>query len=62
VANAYNAFDTLIGTVTQTGEVTQNNTTSMTLRVVPLTGTGILSLTVSWPAEAGILTPEVQAY
>ncbi len=59
VANGYNASDVLVGTVTQSGSVTKNNTTNMTLRVAPLTGTGILNLTVTWPAEAALAAPEV---
>jgi formylglycine-generating enzyme required for sulfatase activity len=58
--NALNAGGTLIGTGSTTATVNTGQTTSASVTVTPITGTGTLSLTVNWPA-AQVQTPSITA-
>ena len=55
VVNAINADSDLIGTVTGTALVSYQVTTPVSISVIPVAGTGVLTLGVSWPS------PQVQA-
>ena len=64
VVNATNAAGTLIGTGTTTAQINTGATTSASVTVSPVSGTGTLSLGVTWPAAqvqtatiAATLTP-----
>jgi YVTN family beta-propeller protein len=60
VVNALNASGNLIGTGTATAQVNTGATTPVSVIVTPITGTGTLSLSVSWPA-AQVQTPSITA-
>jgi len=59
VVNAANATGTLIGTGTATAQVNSGATTAVTVNVIPIAGTGTLSLGVNWTAQ--IQTPSINA-
>ena len=50
----------IIGAVTDTFEVRSGETTSITLTLRPITGTGVISITVSWP-DGSLPEPSIVA-
>ena len=60
VVNATNAGGDLIGTGTATVLVSTGMTTPVSISVLPIIGTGVLSLAVSWPS-AQVLSPSIVA-
>ena len=60
VVNATNAAGVLIGTGTSSAQVNTGATTSVAVTVSPVSGTGTLSLAISWPASQ-VSTPSISA-
>jgi hypothetical protein len=60
VVNALNSTGTVIGTGSETALVSGGRTTTIPITVKPVTGTGILSLTVTWPAGQ-VTNPSIAA-
>jgi 6-phosphogluconolactonase (cycloisomerase 2 family) len=60
VVNATNASGELIGTGTTSAELSDGGPTRVSVTVAPVTGTGALSLVVSWPAGQ-VQTPSIEA-
>ena len=59
-AEAYNASDERIGSCGKTVLISKNATTSVSMTVAPIKGTGSLSLGISWPKDLNIISPSVE--
>ena len=57
---ALNAASTVIGSGSATVTVSQGTSTPVTVTVVPLSGNGILNISLSWPSDV-ITDPAVTA-